>query len=770
MSIKTKILKNKPKLNSNGQYKFNIEANSETNLGVSGDFNNKFTDDDLYTINLRNEINEEVLNNNYDLLQETEFKLTVKVRNSGVGGSVKSIRFKVSLFDEGIANFNTVDGLDTPFTLETYNPQTNQCVHKNRVINDDNSISYDEITEDCNSSDFYKHYKNIIQDNQYKIFDKSYDQQSNTWNPEPLINDDVILTNFYDENLPTEYNDDFSSDANQSFNIDILKLSEENYTSIGTDDSNNFYIVVYMQGHKDLLIGTDKRDSRIQVFKIRKRDLKFELDTDGNAAICFDTEQPSTNPNCFLNEEDGNYYQKRTSSYIFNQSYSDSIKYQGNEGGGIGAESPAFKCNEVKVETTSPYFIIDKSRVPDDFKSVIKFPISLGDDEYERFFELSPNNLVNFLRLPDNNLAMDFIVFSNITTLDNDLQQYYFDYDKIFKTSAPNFVTFNLSVQATDGTSINNDDLGFAFFVIDWNDNDKKYEDWESVLGVIPQTFSTTFVKQQQDNLFILRGISQGGNIGAFSEVGNLQHFYRTSGLKTIKSVVFSYAKDNNDRIQAIRWKLVTSRIFLNENRVTKEDFSELGTLGFTTIPWPYTTPIISGVSKLSKYYDSVENTLFNNKFADDELLSETKVYNTLVRDMDEMGDFIGDVDIEQTRFFSGTFDMDELLMIESDVYNPYDNFNHWDGENNFYPDFDESCVGLIFISDSSNTTLKQNCLIELNMGDVEDGDSIIDTSGNSNIGLLIGDYTIKKESTLVPLVRDSEMKLPETENDNRAI
>ena len=324
--------------------------------------------------------------------------------------------------------------------------------------------------------------------------------------------------------------------------------------------------------------------------------------------------------------------------------------------------------------------------------------------------------------------------------------------------------------------------MGFAFFVIDWNDNDKKYEDWESVLAVIPQTFSATYIKQQQDNLFILKGINQNGNLNTFSEDGNLQHFYRTSGLKTIKSVVFSYAKDNNDRIQAIRWKLVTSRIFLNENRVTKEDFSELGTLGFTTIPWPYTTPIISGVSKLSKYYDSVENTLFNNKFADDELLSETKVYNALINDMDEMGDFIGDVDIEQTRFFSGAYDMDYLLMLYDtnpttyptgtydENYNPYDDFNYWNGENNFYPDFDESCVGLIFISDSSNTTLKQNCLIELNMGDVEDGDSIIDTSGNSNIGLLIGDYTIKKESTLVPLVRDSEMKLPETENDNRAI
>ena len=54
-------------------------------------------------------------------------------------------------------------------------------------------------------------------------------------------------------------------------------------------------------------------------------------------------------------------------------------------------------------------------------------------------------------------------------------------------------------------------------------------------------------------------------------------------------------------------------------------------------------------------------------------------------------------------------------------------------------------------------------------MGDVEN-DNITDTSGNSNIGVLIGDYSIKKESTLVPLTRDSNMKLPETDNEDRAI
>jgi len=324
----------------------------------------------------------------------------------------------------------------------------------------------------------------------------------------------------------------------------------------------------------------------------------------------------------------------------------------------------------------------------------------------------------------------------------------------------------------------------FAFFVLDWNDNNKKFTSWDDVLDDFPQSFSELFKKQEDNNTYILSGIKQSDDVEFnqavtdFVPYENISNFYQTSGLKTIKSVVFSYGKcDGGGGVQALRWKLVTTRIFLNQNRITKQDFSELGTIGFTTIPWPYTTPMISGISKLSKYYDSVENTLYNNRFADDEINSEAQVYKALVNDMDEMGDSFGDIDVEQTRFFIGAYDMDELLMIESNVYNPYDDFDYWDGENVFYPlqtgeaeaNSSESCVGLIFIGDSSNTTLKRNCLIELNMGDIEN-DKIIDTSGNKNVGIMIGDYSVQKRSTLVPLTREMNMKLPETDNEDKAI
>ena len=44
-----RILKNSPKLNSNGQYRFDGGGADAQNLSVSGEFNSKFLDDDLYT-------------------------------------------------------------------------------------------------------------------------------------------------------------------------------------------------------------------------------------------------------------------------------------------------------------------------------------------------------------------------------------------------------------------------------------------------------------------------------------------------------------------------------------------------------------------------------------------------------------------------------------------------------------------------------------------------------------------------------------------------
>ena len=54
--------------------------------------------------------------------------------------------------------------------------------------------------------------------------------------------------------------------------------------------------------------------------------------------------------------------------------------------------------------------------IPEEYKNTIKFPLSLNTDVYERFFELSPNKLINFSRLNGelSDLNIDFITFIQI--------------------------------------------------------------------------------------------------------------------------------------------------------------------------------------------------------------------------------------------------------------------------------------------------------------------------------------------------------------------
>jgi len=58
------------------------------------------------------------------------------------------------------------------------------------------------------------------------------------------------------------------------------------------------------------------------------------------------------------------------------------------------------------------------------------------------------------------------------------------------------------------------------------------------------------------------------------------------------------------------------------------------------------------------------------------------------------------------------------------------------------------------------DSDLKENCKLELNTGELTDK-TILDTSGNANKGLLIGDYKVKKNNKGQPMRRDSFIKVP---------
>jgi hypothetical protein len=362
------------------------------------------------------------------------------------------------------------------------------------------------------------------------------------------------------------------------------------------------------------------------------------------------------------------------------------------------------------------------------------------------------------------------------------------------------------------------------------------------------EDFPKTIVElsnKRKDNLFYFNDIHKP-----------LFNNYSAPGIKNIKVLLFNYITDENNNIEPVRWKLVTTRVFLDIPINQFPDFGEVGGADYTTIPWPYTTAIIGGVSQDSKYFKSIDDTLGGGKIGDLDIIDETFLVDA--KDNSELGVNIQVMDLEQIRYFNKSYGINELLKIPTtirnqdispellstlpfpefqeefdivgdfdtilgevnvsdsiawtvagrpdifdyinslvnnetidsipiaseegvtprpveDFYNPtygdpyYDNLynalnedgtNYWDGESLITTFSEESSVGQIFISDNLDLDLKENCKLELNMGELS-GKSILDSSGNSNKGLLIGDYKVKKTKKGEPMRRDSFIKVP---------
>ena len=204
-------------------------------------------------------------------------------------------------------------------------------------------------------------------------------------------------------------------------------------------------------------------------------------------------------------------------------------------------------------------------------------------------------------------------------------------------------------------------DSHYIFFVVSWDDVDNQYESMENVLNDWPRD-TVDLLKRQEENLYIASHI----------DVPLFNH-YSTPGIKTIKSIVFNYsskfatseydpANKRNLNIEPLRWKLVTTKIYLDIPISQFPDFGELGGDDYATIPWPYTTPVIGGVSENSKYSLSVNNTLAGGKLSDGDIIDETFLVNA--QENNEIGQNIEKLDLEQIRFFNKAHDMNAILKI----------------------------------------------------------------------------------------------------------
>jgi hypothetical protein len=102
--------------------------------------------------------------------------------------------------------------------------------------------------------------------------------------------------------------------------------------------------------------------------------------------------------------------------------------------------------------------------------------------------------------------------------------------------------------------------------------------------------------------------------------------------------------------------------------------------------------------------------------------------------------------------------------------FNPYTDISgslresdgYWNGIENSFPQ--ESSIGKILIDETIDTTyfpgLRESCIVEMNCGEALNG-AITNTAGYESVGVLIGDYKVKKTNKGKDMTRARYIKLP---------
>ena len=662
---------NKPVKDINGHYTY-LPSNVDTSVVQNSDSvpirYDKFVKNDLYTSVIGEPINEAILDSN------------IQYNLDNANGS--PLRYQASSFirvDDII-----IQHLDSHpsrmghfvghiFDKFTYNPfDENGNIKPGRTIHDDLiGVHYGQESE---ANDWYQ-----------KSATRFY-YKSNTYNAgvgqsaeaQDLIGKTIITDlngEFYRQN-PTPNNEigpQYGDFANRSeyfrpldyddiygdrFDIPQGDAAAFNpgevgdYTTIFSEfnDGNDIYMVFYMGGHQyEGEAENDYRNYRLQVFVLDKASF-FEYDNNGDV----------------LSPHDGPITFSLTSADSFDQTLSTS------EDG--GQYHPSYIVEKLDVTINMGGSLTDDYSPNEKYTAETKDAVrlyKLGDsrDLRESIIGLHPYREIartpQTINYQSDNPINVFVDYEPVTRIsvgnsDKDLQVYYPNINDRLIASAPTTVDFGFyisDVVDNAGELINREQQGtavvdskYVFFVIHWNDLDDEFKTWEDVLNDFPTNSSELFSKQNE-NLYI------------YEEIPNkLQNSYITPGIKSIKCVMFNYQDKPDGSIEPLRWKLIKSRIYLDIPVNQFPDFGELGGIDYTTIPWPYTTPVIGGVSENSKYLKTIDDTLGSGKIGELDIIDETFLVEA--QENNEIGQNIEKLDLEQIRYFNQSYDMNTLLNI----------------------------------------------------------------------------------------------------------
>lgn len=699
----------------------------------------KFREQDLYAKSIGNNINEQILSSNRYITCED---IADEIPLSYLGDTAIEI-IELDIGERGGASDHSTKDVVVQGWMFDGNSG------KDLLYNSSNNLrSYDDI---------YDNIKVFGADMQYAciFYDKLPDFDNDTGGPGKIIQNTIILSNLaaeqplYNLELPQDHTNHQYGEPNGSSGTDISfdPNAFGELTSILEEDDtiyNPIYFVFWLHGdHRKPGPGNDKkRKSRFYVCELNQIPIWNDgLGIDGNTEQYFEFSESDFD----VKEEDD------SDADMSNMRVKKFIVRIANIGTDFEAIPAQYQQYASEVLPRSIPLKYDRLYETEDILTIsplneINANITYPCEQMDEYTDWEPVSKVS--------IGSSYDSAGNLQVYDED------EFIKLSKSS-PATINLDFDVSLLDkNKDIHELIVGsyqsfseFIFYVIDWDDVDNKFKNWNDVIDDYPTSLDS-LVSKQNDNTYF------------FNKFGTpLTNVYGTPGIKNIKAVVFNYDY-RESAITPIRWKLVHVKFFLNIPITEFADFSELGGNDYITIPYPNSSPVLNGVSQDSKYYSSIRKVLSSGTLNDADVIEEQSLIEAL--NNDELGKNIQSMDLEQTRYFKRSYDIYELLNIEAVQDNQLISYNEYDGETSDRTFPMESSIGQIFINDTLDSDLIQNCVFEFN-GENLDGKSVYDSSGRGNKGFLLGDYKLKKTKGS-PIRRDSFIQVPKKGKENGAM
>ena len=357
----------------------------------------------------------------------------------------------------------------------------------------------------------------------HRIFTYTPGDVSAGGNLDTIINGGTVITNL--NNVIPDYDTSWSTHADAGYN------PLESFGGLPIFDfsvGQKIYVMVYTAGDKEVSWWPDEeRRNRLHIFEIdTENDLIDPLDSVGGV-----------------------------SQLSFEYADADILEYHSDS----SALKPAWKVTDLQLTINTTLDTQDADYNPDEQYHPITgsvtppVKVELGKNFNSQILRINPSAQISSEETLYNYTPVSK---TNILGSQYDLQNYYTSNEERQVASAPTQVSLDFEISTdsvSDETELTSTSptLGHMFYVISWDDMDNKFKTWDDVIDDIPED-EVKLLEKQQDNLYI------------FNDIGTpLINNYQTPGIKTIKSVMFSYDTTTTDNtIEPVRWKLITTRIF----------------------------------------------------------------------------------------------------------------------------------------------------------------------------------------------------------------